>query len=146
MKPFYICYCGNTSDPHNFRHPYTETTCVERCGSTFILDASKYPKKQGDKCSVPNCSALKSLHQTKVLDHEYKAEKFEYREIRLCVPENTVCKKCSLTLKEHFEIKEKDKAMTHPFCIGLQIKNKEESDKIFVFDKEDEDRKIVVID
>lgn len=145
MKTFYICYCGNPKDSHNFRHIYVETSKVERKESTFYLDACKFPVKQGDKCSVPNCSALKSLHQTKVLDHEYQPEKFEYREIRLCIPKDTVCKKCSLTLEEHFVKSEPNKnVMSHSFAVGMDVTNKKETDKLIPFDREDEDRKIII--
>lgn len=136
---FYICsQCGHPENPHNFRHKFTKTN-FGRIGSTFCLDALSFTLKRNSKCSVPNCNALKSLHQTKILDHVYTPIDYEYREIKFSVPEQTICKKCSFSLKEHQNV------MTHSFTIGVNISNLGENDKILPFYTEDEDRKILII-
>lgn len=151
MSKFYICWCGNSENNHNFRHKFEGNIPVEFKDNTFILDATKFPLKTRSNCGVSNCRASKELHDGKMIEHEYQPIITEYRHVMFCLPPDTTClwkskqdyerqtkgTTCGKTLQDH------DGVMTHHFVTSVIIKNKTDCDKIDILDPEDEDTKII---
>lgn len=134
---FYICHCGNTSDNHNFRHPYVKTAQVILNNETFILDANDFPVKTGTRCGKPDCTGDIGRHGTILLEHAFEPVNYTYREIKFSLPSNTRCsyEKCK-QLKDHRDV------MTHHFTTKIIVNNKKEGDIVTVIDPDDEDIKI----
>lgn len=139
---FYICHCGNTQDNHYFRHAF-EKCCLVVCEKhndieNFILNADNYPVKTGEKCSIPNCTGKINIHETILLNHKYIPISYNYREIKFSIPKDAKChyKNCK-KLSEHSNV------MTHHFTTKVTILNKKDNDIVSLFDKDDEDIKIL---
>lgn len=140
---FYICHCGNTSEPHNFRHRYEKVAKVTRnidadCNEYYSLNADNFPTKIGTRCSKSECSSDISIHGTEILGHKYEPKNYTYREVKLTLPENAQCNrsKCK-SLKEHKDV------MTHHFTTKVIIENLNETDIVTITDPKDEDIKII---
>lgn len=133
---FYICHCGNTNFPHNFRHPFEKLCKVINKDNIFTLNALDFPLKKDSKCSVPNCNAIASVHDSVALPHKYIPQEYSYREIKLTLPENSYCHKCKIFILNH-------KKQNHHFTTKVNIKNLNDTDKVFICHPEDEDIKII---
>lgn len=140
---FYICHCGNTSQHHNFRHPYeniAKVTCDinDDCNEYFTINAEDFPAKTTTRCAKPDCSANICIHETEIIPHAYEPQIYMYRDIKLVLPNDTYCtqNKCK-QLKDHKNV------MTHHFTTKVIIQNLQENDIVTIMDPEDEDRKII---
>jgi hypothetical protein len=143
---FYICHCGFTKDNHNFKHDYKDTALVFRTmdsqnNETFVLDANHFPVRKGVKCGKENCISTKPIHNTEIVRHLFEPFNYDYREINLTLPEDTMCsyKNCKSVLKNHKNV------MTHIFETKAEILNKTEYDVLSVIDSEDDDFKIKLV-
>jgi hypothetical protein len=140
---FYICHCGNTSDNHNFRHPYVQTAEVVRdiddeCNELFLLNAEDFPLKTGIRCGKPDCTGDIGRHGTILLAHAFEPTNYTYREIKLSLPADTQCNRDNCKqLRDHGDI------MTHHFTTKVVVKNKGDDDIVTVINPEDEDIKII---
>lgn len=139
---FYICYCGNTSENHNFRHKYEDisqvTIDIDDDGLEFFrLDATNFPIKTKVKCDKDNCNADIGIHNTDLIPHEFVPVEIKYKEINLTLPLDVQCRydNC-VQLKDH------GKVNTHHFTTKVFIENKAEQDVVNISHPEDEDIKI----
>jgi hypothetical protein len=139
MQSFYICHCGNTESPHNFRHAFQKTANIHRNKNQleefFELDAHDFPESLGTKCE--KCNALAGIHETPGLEHKYIPTEYKYRNVKMVIPTDSVCNKCSIVLSQHHTV------MTHHFVTKVYIKNKSDNDNIFILHPDDEDKKII---
>lgn len=138
---FYICYCGNTVDNHNFKHRYEEKVKVlfDKSNNSFTLNADDFPVKNKTKCSKPNCNGDIYIHETIISGHKYEPVSYTYREIKLSLPKDTICiheKNCKI-LKDHKDI------LTHHFKTKVIVENLQENDIVNIINPEDEDIKII---
>lgn len=165
-KTFYICWCGNREDNHNFKHPFSSCVKVTHEKDSFILSALDYPVKEGEKCTIPGCTAQKGVHRKKdtprlseilnpttIIDHDFQPEKYTYREVKFSVPPDAICiytgdtcrcdgktKPCGLPLNSHSNTCRCP--MNHHFTTKIDIQHLEKDDKITIFSRENEDVKI----
>jgi hypothetical protein len=160
---FYICWCGNRESNHNFKHPFSPSVKVTRENNSFILSALDYPVKEGEKCTVPECTAQKSVHRkrdtprlseilnpTTIIDHDFQPNKYTYREIKFSIPPDTKClytyghdelHLCNITLESHCNTH--GHTISHHFTTKIDIQDVEKDDKISIFSRENEDMKII---
>jgi hypothetical protein len=112
-----VCYCGNISENHNFRHIFTSTSKIIRCidgnNEYFTLNVLDFPLKTKEQCSFENCVASKELHDTVVLkykyrdqdgiekeqSHTYTPKQTSFREVKFVLPEDSKCMKIQSELK-----------------------------------------------
>jgi len=135
-----ICHCGNTSDPHYFRHSFVKTTIVERKSkNSFCIKVQDFPTKVGTKCSAFQCVALSSVHETPTLEHKFIPLEYTYRNVNFTLPEDTCCTVCDLELKNH------TKVMTHIFTVNIKFENLGENDILTISYPDDDDFKIKTI-
>jgi len=137
---FNICHCGFTQDNHShFRHEYKETALVTKNvsdGKTkFTFSTTSFPEIKKERCSKPNCVALKGFHTQD--GHPYTPETYTFREIKLALLGSEKCNKCGGTLKTHHTVG--DHSFTTQVCV-----DKREGDKLVVFYDEDDDVKIIL--
>ena len=146
MTTYYVCKCGNPQTNHEFRHPFENTVKVikkkvilKRTVEEFHIDAEDFPFSTKTKCSVPNCSALASLHGTIVIAHAYVPEEFKYRQIKLTIPLTAKCNNpdCGVSLEKHNSI------LTHSFATKVIITNKSSVDTVEIVHPDDEEIKII---
>ena len=141
MSTFNICcHCGYPKDNHNFRHAISEIP-VHRTKEydieSFLLDANLYPTSKSTKCGKQDCNGVIGIHNTPGLQHHYIPVEFSYRTIQLVLPIDTICNKCNITTSKHNTV------MTHHFTTKVSIQNKEVNDRVFVFNPEDDDKKVI---
>lgn len=139
---FYICHCGNTANPNNFRHQFQALIEVSRekddLGDLYKLDTTNYPIHTKKKCGNPAfqpCNYSKPIHGSSVLPHEYIESENKYREIKFTLPPDTECRNCKIELKEHHKVE------THHFTTKV-ILNREKDDIVKIVHKDNE-RKIL---
>lgn len=155
MLKYNICHCGRQESDHYCKHKYHTTTTVKKiekkldfklkenttdiiiAETTFYINCLDFNLEEGIKCSVNSCKALKSLHKTQVIEHEFQPAIYKFRTIRFYVPEETVCNKCPNTLTNH------ENVMTHHFTTKIIFEDINESDKVIIINPVNEDKKII---
>jgi hypothetical protein len=90
---FYICFCGYTSDNHNFRHEYRDTVLITKKEYRYVMNVTQYPEYTLEKCGVEQCAKPKALHGS-IINHEYVPTKMTNRKINLAVKNNMTCCVC----------------------------------------------------
>lgn len=160
MSIFYICWCGNTQDDHNFKHEYDPCIEVHKTdGNAFSFSALSFPVKKEERCSVRYCTATKWVHRkpsnrvseiinpVTIIDHEFDPVPYMYREIKFSVPEGTHCihknskgELCGIPISTHSRL-----LPDHHFTIKVLIKDIDEKDKVKITYRKDEDLKITRI-
>ena len=168
-ETFYICWCGNRESNHNFKHSFSPSVKVIREKDSFILSALDYPVKEGEKCTVPGCTAQKAIHRKKdtprlseilnpttIIDHDFQPEKYSYRDVKFSVPPDARClhigekcrchtrggrDSCGLTLGSHHT--QCKCVLNHHFTTKISILHLERYDKTSIFSRENEDVKIL---
>lgn len=138
----FVCHCGFAENNHEFKHSYQDFVRVEKIEKVlnndekntvkiyggYRINADDFPVKKGQSnCIVPQCGRNKIMHTSGIIQHEFKFEEYEYREIIFSIPEDTVCNSCTYTYGNHEKIK-------HPFSANIHILNKAEKDVIKVLD------------
>jgi hypothetical protein len=87
---FYICWCGNKEDNHQFKHTYEKKILVKdlssppdardpdtdaplelKATSAFVLDSNDFETLKNYKCKNEDCTMAKNLHEKDVLGHKY---------------------------------------------------------------------------
>jgi hypothetical protein len=151
-----ICHCGNVETNHEFKHAFTavDTCIISKTDNitTIRMDANNFPVKTKEKCSVANCNLPQKLHNYKINtpnlfikkpteytilgEHEYIPQILFYREIKLTIPDDIQCNTCKLTLKTHKNIEKEN----HNFRIKVEVLNIKNTDKIFITDRDDEQK------
>jgi len=125
-----LCYCGSSEDPHNFRHIFDPRIFIDKCenegGEFYRIDAADFEGKTVDgRCTIPQCTAGKSLHGP-VIKHVFSpSESFTVRAINLTLPLDTLCRVCKEKLEDHT-------SMTHAFTTKIVVENKTEHDTLTV--------------
>jgi hypothetical protein len=155
MNKMHICYCGNTEDPHRFRHSFQETAEVEHTENydAFVFSGEKFPFRKKETCSFPSCVYPRSFHVLNEKDekllketqqgdpisitHEYTPSIKTYREVRFVLPLCSTCRLCNTTLEDHAE-----KTDGHIFTTKVILRDKTESDVLIVESCIDEDDKV----
>ena len=142
MSTFYVCWCGNTADNHNYRHDFEKRVKVNRTVTdgyeNFVIDASDYCVQTKTICSIPQCVYGQLIHESTVVPHAFSPTVKEFRDIKLTLPDDAKCKvNGCVTLGEH------ESVHTHHFETRVKIINREEKDNIFIVSGKDEDIKII---
>lgn len=146
MLSFYVCKCGNPQTNHHFRHPFENSIKVRKeieakTGfETFTLDAEDFEELKKVVCALPECSAIKQLHETPCVEHKFVPLEKTYRKLFFTVPENAKCNKngCGVSLKNHLSIR------THSFTTRVNVENRKENDTLTVIHPDDDDIKIIL--
>lgn len=116
---------------HNFRHDFEEVEVLYDSFNGFNIDLTKISFPSFDyptKCAVENCSGQKLLHG-QVIKHEFiPRETKSYQMIKLIIPDDHLCYKCSLPLSEHNNT-EKEKLLDHKFLSKAIVKLTQPFDK-----------------
>jgi hypothetical protein len=112
---------------HNFVHNFEDIQVNYNPFDGFDIDLTKIAFPSFDypvKCSVENCSAHKSLHG-QVIKHEFLPDnKHFYQLIKLIVPNDHLCFKCSKPLSEHA-------VSDHKFITKAVVKLSEPFNKVY---------------
>jgi hypothetical protein len=132
-----ICeICGYNIEEHDrFRHSIKNKINITRTTKGLKYNREDFEDTNNTRCSVPQCKAGKNLHETKVITHKYSPEDYTYKNIKICLPMDLPCNKCSLTFNKHID------EQTHIFECLLEVK-KVDSDVLTLFHGEDEDVKV----
>ena len=146
MSYFYICHCGNTNSPHNFKHSFVKTSKVLRKNKNnleyFVFDSKLFPEFTKTKCKIENCNSLESIHDGEIIEHAYEPKEIKYKKIKLSLPQDSICNICHILLKHHFVKENLSLKNNHCFKTKLKISSNTKDDEIFIIDYEDDDKKI----
>ena len=138
MNETYCKHCGtfkdsdnlNIQNEHNFRHDFDEVQVLFDSFNGFTIDLTQisFPSfEYPTKCAVENCSGQKLLHG-QVIKHEFvPRETKKYQMIKLIIPDDHLCYKCSLPVSEHNN--ENGKVFDHKFLSKAVVKLLEPFDK-----------------
>ena len=83
-----ICHCGNTENPHRFRHEFTPSMTVDKWkddgGYFFKIDADDFKGKEIEgRCKFSQCGRVKHMHVEKTEEERKRdAEKTEEEKLR----------------------------------------------------------------
>jgi hypothetical protein len=135
---FYVCYCGNTENNHNFRHSFQSTALVKKTRNGFVLDSKSFPSfLERKKCIVEQCGASMLLHDGEIIKHEFKPSDYTYRKIVFVLPDDTICNVCRNILSNH------SSETTHYFTTKIELENRNPKDRVSILHPEDDE--IVVV-